>query len=276
MRGRVVGFAAVVAIVVAGCGSSGDKSSSKAKTTTTAKVEKKHVISVRYDPPQTNTEKVAQELLKLGGTDGVAAGFSKNFKFPVDVAIHVHGNGENGSPFYDPSTKTVNLFYSFVDETAGIIRQDQPKITDEEFGKQIAAVDAFILIHELGHMFVDVFEIPITGREEDAVDGMATIFFTDSVENGLDYAFDAARFFKALQGVQGAPDVSQFQDEHGLSIVRAFDIVCSIAGHDETAMQQVGQLEILSPQRLQRCPREYQQKSRAWKILLKPHLRKQA
>jgi hypothetical protein len=233
--------------------------------------EQRHGITVNYEPPQTQTEKVAQELLKLGGTDGVADGFSKNFAFPVDVAIDVH-RGE-GSPHYDPATKTVNLYYSFVDQTGGILRRGQPKITDSEFGKQIAAVDAFILVHELGHMFVDVFEIPITGREEDAVDGMATVFFTDAVPNGLEYAFDAARFFKLLQDVQGAPDVRQFQDEHGLSIQRAFDIICSVAGHDETAMRQVAELGILSPQRLQRCPAEYRQKSRSWTTLLRPHLR---
>jgi len=241
-------------------------------TTTTAQA-KTHEISVRYDPPQTQTERVAQELLKLGGTDGVAAGFSKNFAFPVDVTIHVHG-GEEGSPNYDPSTKTVNLYYSFVDQTGAIIRRGQPNIADREFGKQLAAVDAFILVHELGHMFVDVFEIPITGREEDAVDGMATTFFTDAVPNGLEYAFDAARFFKELQEVQGAPDVHQFQDEHGLSIQRAYDIVCSVAGATQKSMQRIAQLQILSPRRLQRCPAEHRQKSRAWTTLLRPHLRK--
>lgn len=233
--------------------------------------EEEHRITVRYEPPQTRVEAQAQELLKLGGTDGVAEGFSKNFAFPVDVSINVH-RGE-GSPHYDPSTKTVNLFYSFIDETARIIRRGQPNIADREFGKQLAAVDAFILVHELGHMFVDVFDIPITGREEDAVDGMATVFFTDAVPNGLEYAFDAARFFKLLQDVQGAPDLRQFQDEHGLSIQRAFDIVCSVAGASEESMQRIAQLGILSEQRLQRCPAEYQQKSRSWTQLLRPHLR---
>ncbi len=230
-----------------------------------------HGITVNYEPPQTQIEQQAAELLKLGGTDGVAEGFSKNFAFPVDVAINVH-RGE-GSPHYDPSNKTVNLYYSFVDQTARLIRRGQPNIPDAEFGKQLAAVDGFILIHELGHMFVDVFDIPITGREEDAVDGMATVFFTDAVPNGLEYAFDAARFFKTLQDVQGAPDVRQFQDEHGLSIQRAFDIVCSIAGKSPESMQAVAKLNILSEGRLQRCPAEYQQKSRSWQRLLQPHLR---
>lgn len=231
----------------------------------------KHVISVHYAQPQSQMEQQVKELLELGGTNGVAEGFSKNFAFPVDVAIDV--NRGDASPFYDPSTKTVNLSYGFVNETAGIIRHGEPHISDAEFGKQMAAIDGFILVHELGHMFVDVFEIPITGREEDAVDGMATVFFTDAVPNGLEYAFDAARFFRFLQDFQGKPDVRQFQDEHGLSIQRAYDIVCSVAGASEASMRAVAQLGILSSERLQRCPAEYQQKSRSWKALLQPHLR---
>jgi hypothetical protein len=233
-----------------------------------------HGIEVVYDEPQNADEEAAKTLLQVGGTDGVAEGFSQNFAFPVDLTIHA--NSGEGSPHYDPSTKTINLYYGFVNQTGAILRQGQPGIKDEEFGKQLAAVDAFILIHELGHAFVDVFQIPITGREEDAVDGMATVFFTDAVPNGHEYAFDAARFFSFLQNVQGEPGPAQFADEHSLSIQRAFDIVCSVAGASEESLQEVAQLEILPVRRLQRCPAEYEQKSRAWKTLLQPHLRDQA
>lgn len=252
---------------LAACGSGGG---SKTSTSSKAPVAK-HVIHVVYDQPADKDEQTAAELLKLGGLDGVAAGFSKNFAFPVDLTVHAHSG--DGSPFYDPATKTVNLFYGFVETTGNILRRGEPNITDNEFGKQLAAVDDFILIHELGHAFVDVFEIPITGREEDAVDGMATVLFVDLVPNGTEYAFDAARFFSFLQDVQGAPDVQQFQDEHSLSVQRAYDIVCAVAGSSQQTLEQVHQLGILSDARLQRCPSEYTQQSRAWKILLKPHLR---
>jgi hypothetical protein len=260
------GGAALAALALA-LGACGSDSKDKTKTTTASN----HIIGVTYEKPLDNDQAQAKELLSLGGLDGVAKGFSQSFKLPVDLHIDVHT--DDGSPNYDPSTKTVNLYYPFVITTANILRKGQPGITDEEFGKQLAAVDDFILVHELGHAFVDVFEIPITGREEDAVDGMATVFLTDSVENGTEYAFDAARFFKLLQDFQGAPDVEQFQDEHSLSVQRAFDIVCSVAGSSDATLNEVAQLGILSDSRLARCPAEYKQKSRAWKILLKPHLR---
>jgi hypothetical protein len=234
----------------------------------------KHAIHTEYDAPQSQAEANAKEILKLGGTDGVAKGFTKSIKLRKDLTIHARSGNEG--PYYDPSTKTVNLSYGFVDTTAAILKKGQPGITDEEFGKQWAAVDAFILIHELAHSFVDTLEIPITGREEDAVDGLATVFLTDAVANGAEYAFDAARFFNLLQDAQGAPNVRQYQDEHSLSVQRSFDIVCAVAGSSQETMAQIERLDILPPERLQRCPAEYAQKSRSWKILLKPHLRKEA
>lgn len=280
MLRRLAGAAAVL-VLATGLTACGDDDSSgygapttQAATPTTAAPSQTHRISVVYDPPQNEEQAQAKELLKLGGTDGVAAGFSKNFAFPVDLKIRAQ-SGE-GSPNYDPATKTVNLYYDFVAMTGRILKKGQPEIPDAEFGKQLAATDGFILVHELGHAFVDVFEIPITGREEDAVDGMATVFLADAVKNGTEYAFDAARFFKFLQDDQGTPDARQFADEHSLSIQRALDIVCSVAGADEAALQGIAEREILPPERLQRCPAEYQQKSKAWKTLLRPHLRDQS
>jgi hypothetical protein len=265
--------ALLAALALAACGSSEPGAGAK-KTTTAASAKKAvaHKITVAYEKPADADQAQAQQLLSLGGLDGVAAGFSKSFRLPVDLRIEVLS--APGSPHYDPATKTVTLYYPFVETTATILRNGQPGITDNEFGKQLAAVDAFIFIHELGHAFVDVFDIPITGREEDAVDGMATVFLTDNVDNGLEYAFDAARFFKLLQDFQGEPDAQQFQDEHSLSLQRAFDIVCAVAGANEESMRQVAQLGILSDARLQRCPAEYAQTSKAWKTLLTPHLRR--
>lgn len=266
---RVAAAIAVLAAAgLAACGGGGDK---PAKTTAKKPPAVQHRIKVVWDQPRTQAQAAAEEILKLGGTQGVADGFSRNFKLPVDLTIHAQAGP--GSPFYDPQTKTVNIFYDFVDTSEAIIRHGEPGISDTEFGTQIAAIDGFILVHELGHAFVDVFGLPITGREEDAVDGLATVFMTDAVKNGLQYAFDTARFFKLLQSYQGAPDVQQFQDEHSLSVQRAYDIVCHVGGADPAALQDIAQRGILSQERLQRCPAEYQQLSRSWKTLLKPHLR---
>jgi len=64
-------------LAAAGCGSSEDKSSStKTATTATTAAGPNGKISVVYDEPTDNLGAQAKAILKLGGTDGVAAGFT--------------------------------------------------------------------------------------------------------------------------------------------------------------------------------------------------------
>ena len=283
--------AVVAALTLASCGSksdgsvsAGDSPSSKASAK-----EKTFPIEVQFDPPQAveavgpigqlatasnaTPEEFAEQILKAGEVNGIADGFSSNFVIPEELKIHVV-SGDEG-PNYNPETKTLTLSYGFAILTGNIIATSQPDISESELGKQWAAVNDFILIHEMAHAFIDVLEIPVTGREEDAADGLATFFFTDAVgEAGAEYAFAAATFFAALQNVQGEPDATQYADEHSLSIQRAGDIACKVAGSSEENMQIVAQIGggLLTEARLPRCPAEYKQMSNAWKALLKPHL----
>ncbi|WP_157260923.1 DUF4344 domain-containing metallopeptidase [Patulibacter minatonensis] len=228
-------------------------------------------ITVEYEPPRTKTEKLAQQLLEVGGTDGVAAGFSQRFVLPTDLKIQAV-RGFVG-PNYDPSTKTVTLSYGFVDYIASVIRRNDPKITDDDLGGEIAAIDGFILVHELGHAFADVFELPLTGREEDSVDQLATVFLVGGVNNGATYAIQAARFFRLLFDDRKALKQSDYWDEHSLSIQRAYDIACLVAGSSEENFDGVRSLGILGRSRLERCPSEWTKIDNAWQTLLKPHLR---
>jgi hypothetical protein len=231
-----------------------------------------HVMRVTYAPPHGPDEQLAQTILKVGGTRGIADGFTKRFKLPADVTITVKRG--TASPFYDPGTHTITWTYGFVEQIARILRGAHVVKSDEDLGRQLASITSFITLHEIGHAFVDLYDLPIAGREEDAVDGLATVFLTGSVKGGAEYAFYAARFLRLLQDVQGTPDVAQFQDEHSLSIQRSDDILCSIAGASDANLRQVASFGVLSRARLARCPAEYQRKAGAWKTLLAPHVRR--
>lgn len=261
---------AAAALAVAGCGSSGGGSSKK---TTAAPAPPDGKISVVYDEPANDVASEAKQILQLGGTDGVAAGFTKSFKLPFDITIHAVN--EFVGPNYDPGDKTITLSYGFVNFTAGILKKNFPELRtdDAEFGRQLAAVDGFILVHEFGHAFVDAFDLPVLGKEEDAADAVATVFLTQAVTNGDEFAFDAARFFNALSARQRRLAPADYFDQHSLDKQRAYSIVCWIAGSSEDAYDDVSKLGILPQERLQQCPAEYQQKVKAVEELLKPHAR---
>jgi hypothetical protein len=144
-------------------------------------------LVVSYAEPATQAEALWQEIFKVGGLNGIADGLSTQFTLPSDIEIHVV-NGFVG-PNYNPSKRTITLSYGFVDYEARVFRAANPRMPDEELGRRLAELNAFILMHELGHAFVDVFELPITGKEEDAVDGLATAFLTEFVDGGDQMAF---------------------------------------------------------------------------------------
>lgn len=270
-RWRPVGLVvlATTLLVAAGCGSSSDGDKPDAKRSESARGK----ITVAYDEPSDQDAAAAKELLMLGGTDGVAAGFTKSFKLPANLKVHVV-NGLVG-PNYNPQAKTLTLSYGFVEYTAAVLKRNFPQLRtdDSEFGKELAAVDAFILVHEFGHAFIDLFDIPVLGKEEDAADAIAAVFLTRAVKGGAEYAFDAAKFFDALSGRQRTLAPSDYWDSHSLDKQRAYSIVCWIAGSSEAAFNEVAKLGVLGKDRLQSCPAEYRQKVRSVEGALRKHAR---
>jgi hypothetical protein len=230
-------------------------------------------IHVVYDPPADQDAADAKEILKLGGTDGIADGLSHSFVLPADMGIHVV-DGFVG-PNYDPQSKTITLSYGFTNYVAQQLTRSFPELKQDqnELGREWAAVDGFVLLHEFGHALIDLYGLPVLGKEEDAADSVATVFLTTTVKNGAEYAFDAARFFNAMSARQRKLAPSAYWDEHSLDKQRAYAIVCWVAGSSADDMATVRDLGILGDDRLQGCPGEYQQKVRSWDALLAPHTR---
>ena len=271
----LVAVAAVV-VLLAGCGGDDEDSGSDSKTTaTTARGYEagNGKVTVSYEKPPDAATAQVRDLLKVGGFDGVAAGFTKSFKLPRDIEIRVVNGGVG--PYYDPAEKAITYSYGFADYVAQVLLTNFPQLqqNQRELGKQWAAINDFILIHEWAHALIDVYELPVLGREEDAADALATVFMTDLVDGGAEYAFDAARFFDALSARQRKLAPEHYWDEHSLDKQRAYTIVCQIAGADENDYEIIERAGILGTDRLRRCPSEYQQKSKSWQSLLKPHLR---
>jgi hypothetical protein len=270
MRRLTIGLLCTAAL--GGCG--GDDGDSSNSTPAKTAPEASGKLKVVYDEPVDDAGREAQQVLKLGGTDGIAAGFTKTFKLPRDITIHA-ANGSEG-PNYNPATRTITMSYGFVEYVARLLLENFPQLqtNQNELGREWAAINGFILIHEWGHALIDQYEIPVLGKEEDAADALATVFMTRFVKGGAEYAFDAAKFFDALSARQRKLAPSDYWDEHSLDKQRAYAIVCWIAGADENDAKIIAQAGILSPERLQRCPAEYQQRVTSWLTLLKPHFRR--
>jgi hypothetical protein len=121
-------------------------------------------------------------------------------------------------------------------------------------------------MHEVGHALVDVLDLPITGREEDAVDQLAAMMLINTGDKGAAAALNGVR---AIQPGQNAVyDNSDFADEHSLGPVRLYNIACWIYGSDPQKYAALVSGGGLPAARARRCPGEYERLSKAWMRLL--------
>lgn len=195
--------------------------------------------------------------------EDLADGLNSSLKLPRDLPI-VHTSCGEENAFYDPNQGALLMCYELLDMIANIsvdLANDQ-----DELGERVIGTWLFVFFHELGHGLIDQYGLPITGREEDAVDDFSTLLMIQSDMAG--YAAYAADFWRATDS--GIADESQFADEHSLNAQRFYNILCLIYGSDPDQYEDVVTLGLLPEARAARCPGEYAQKSKSWDTLLEP------
>lgn len=200
--------------------------------------------------------------------------FNGMLVLPHDVAVVLGECGE-ANAFYIPDDKMVVMCYELVATFAEIFFENAT--TDEEVdlaAESIIGATLFILFHEIGHALVDIYDLPITGREEDAVDQLATVILVESGDETMESsALDGATFFAMSWEQVEEIEEDDFWDEHSLDSQRFYNIVCWVVGSDpEGWAHLVDDDEGLPAARAERCPDESGRLSSAWGSLLDPFL----
>lgn len=204
----------------------------------------------------------------------VVENLDQSLILPNDIQISLAECGEVDAHF-DPEDDSVHLCYEMLEHFLQMFGTEAGAQTDEEFeeagGKAVAAL-VFVFYHELGHALVDVYELPITGREEDAVDQLATVMLLETWEgedSELAITASAEWFDTSSVEREGDPDMA---DEHSLDEQRYYNLLCWTYGSDPDYFSDYVEDWELPAERAERCPSEYEQISRAWNTLLGPHM----
>lgn len=134
----------------------------------------------------------------------------------------------------------------------------------------------FIGYHELGHALVFELDIPVTGREEDAVDRLATWLLTpkDDTESP-DYLIKSIDgWFRSSDTVN--PVDIEWWGEHGTDQQRAYQIACLLYGAKPDSYQDVADDVDLPSERRESCVEEAEQNEKSWSYLLDEFWRQEA
>ena len=285
MRHGISCMVAVVGMLFVGCGTTGGPqatsltSAANSAMTSAAKAKAKAAtddaaestqMTVVYEDATTPEAIQGKELMQETGLlESLAQEINVWLELPYDIPVVGSQCGE-ANDFWRPDENELILCYEDVDNSLQLFSDDP----DPAAAARRIAVGAFY--HELGHMAIDIYELPVTGREEDVADQLAAYWLLEPVDGEVnaDYvqaAKDTADWYNLASAAPEDLDEASFADEHTLDQARAYNFECWIYGSDVQANADIVSSGLLPEDRAGQCEDEYSQLAHAWATLLEPH-----
>ncbi len=290
MRNRIVpAFAA--ALVMAGCSGSPTEETESPESSAAAQSAEENVDSkngpapeapadgetggtmiVKYEeadtPEALNGKKIQQDNQML---EELADDVNQSLNLPHDVTLR---GAQCGTPnaYWSEADNAITMCYEDTDWSLAAFT----KAGDDDPLKSALGSEYTTFYHELAHMAVSLYDLPITGREEDAADQAAAYLLLTPGEDGqdpesVDAVKDFARAFAVLAEVQTEFTAEDMADEHSLNLQRVYNLECWIYGSNPEANGDLVTNDQLPADRAERCPEEWDQLEQAWSTLLEPH-----
>ncbi|MFN0109418.1 MAG: DUF4344 domain-containing metallopeptidase [Blastocatellia bacterium] len=194
---------------------------------------------------------------------------NKTFILPENIYLSIEECGQ-ANAFYDPNTKEIILCTELIVDFSEAFAKEFEKEADVD--EAVGDATVFVFFHELGHALIDIYDLPVTGKEEDAVDQLSTIIVADGSPEGAASAFNGALAF-ALTAPDDLDD-SAFWGVHSMNQQRFYNIVCLLYGQDPKAHKDLVNDEVLPKGRAASCPSEFARAEKAWDKILTPFLKK--
>lgn len=216
-----------------------------------------------YGPAAPALEGFRTRLVEHQFLDTMAVRLSDSIRIPEDITLAI-GHCAEPNASYEPTRRRVTVCYELVENLSETFA-DEP---GEEY--LISGTIMFAMMHELAHALIDVLKLPITGREEDAADQLATVLLLQQGAAGDSLAFGAVGWF-ALHAKTDQLDSLAFADDHGFNLQRVFNIICWVYGRDPDRYPQIVSEGWLPEPRRTGCRDEYARLAASWERLLRPH-----
>ena len=216
-------------------------------------------MTVTYEdatsPEAMNGKKLLQDNKVL---EDLAADINQTLKLPFDIPLLGSQCGQ-ANAFWKPSDKTVTICYEDADLSQKIfVKAGDPDPNASAIGSEDAT-----FYHETGHMAISIYDLPVTGREEDVADQLAAYILLTPGDNGkvdaesVQSVKDFARTFAAYADARGQLGAADMADEHSLDLQRVYNLECWIYGSNPDANADMVSSGQLPEDRAVRCPDEW-------------------
>lgn len=268
------------ALVLAGCGSAQEGAPSTQTEPTVAEEDAGVVaddgdMTAVYEEATTPEAENGRQILQDSELlETLAASVTDLFNLPNDVRVLGQECGEPNA-YWAPGEQAIILCYEDADYAENIFIADGvADPVDAALNVEIAS-----FYHELGHMVIDIYDLPVTGREEDVADQLAAFVMLAEEEDGtvdpasVQVIRDFAREFRAFGEEEGELGESQFAGGHSLNQTRMYNLLCWAYGADPEGNANIVDSGELPAERAELCEDEYAQMEYGWATLLEPYVK---
>ena len=292
MRTAAWGLISLLALTAAGCGGGRSTTTEATTSTATVTVTNTTAATTSTEPDETAdwhgrmvpTYQDAHSPEAVKGRDllerntmleDMADSINEGLKLPQDVPLI---GAECGQPnaFWDPSEKSMTICYEDAADGLDIYTEiGDPNPEDAALNAEYAT-----FLHETGHMVIDLYGLPVVGREEDAADQLAAfILLAPDSDGNVDPASvqavkDFAREFEEYDARDGGEiEQEQFADVHSMNLTRMYNLECYVYGADPVGNADLVDDGSLPADRADGCEDEYQKLTDSWGALLDPYFK---
>jgi hypothetical protein len=229
-------------------------------------------ITIEYQEPRTSYFMAIYKRMKARKSLERLKKFLAPLRLERTLAIEVRQCGAQ-----EPSGE-LNAWYSsgritFCYQFINLFERLAPSVvTDEGLTPEDAIQGAFVgvMFHELGHAVIDLFRVPVFGREEDAADQLAAFILMQFGPNVARQAILAqAHMWREASTMSSS---TNYADEHGTDLQRYYNFLCLGYGGLPDTFQDLVAKKILPERRARNCKREYDAVRSAFRQTIVPHL----
>jgi len=207
--------------------------------------------------------------------EDLADGITASLKLPYDIPL-IGKQCDEANAYWSPDDKTITICYEDAADALEIYRDAGD--TDPETSAINSEIATFY--HETGHMVIDLYDLPTTGREEDVADQLAAYILLAPDSDGktdpgsIQAVKDFAREFKGYSDQKGGEiDDGQLADTHSLDKTRMYNLECWVYGADPADNADLVGDDLLPQDRADGCEAEYQKLTSSWDTLLGPYFK---
>lgn len=200
-------------------------------------------------------------------------------ELPSELKLRLAMLGEENA-YYDPEKKEIIISYELLKYFSDLV--DLQKDMNAA-GKAELFVDLvfFVTLHELGHALIDIFDLPITGKEEDVADQIASWImlktFGDDDHRAVLSLVNASEWFVAEFDASAVKvEDLEFAGSHSLDPQRFYNIIAwSYGFNPDAAVAALGADigEFLTDERIESAAVEFDRIDRSFAVLLKKYLK---